>query len=331
MNKEGGDRMHRVKIVFILSAIVALSACAHYRVDPKTAMKPMSPSAPAVFAYSAKAQPPRFEFLEERQDYTIYKVHIRVKDFPEIKKEHLRFWYFVPKNPKGDMPVSIILPPTGGDYDSMTGFGRYFAEHGFVSLVFQRRNRYFDTRQDLNYNKRLIEQSAIDVRRAIDFLQTQPNVDMSRIGLTGVSLGGIISALATAADDRIRTLVMVIAAGDLPDLVATTGYSNLIRFRKKMLFYKHLTLAELPVKGHELLDEIDPLTYADRLPPSRVMMMNGRCDNIVKFRVAKTTWEKLGRPEWRIMPSTHYGTFLLSRFIKDRIRERLARDFGMDS
>src|SRR5205085_11830097 len=46
-----------------------------------------------------------------------------------------------------------------------------------------------------------------DVMRLIDYLQTRDDVDARRIGLTGISKGGIETYLAAAADVRIAAAV----------------------------------------------------------------------------------------------------------------------------
>jgi fermentation-respiration switch protein FrsA (DUF1100 family) len=49
-----------------------------------------------------------------------------------------------------------------------------------------------------------------DVMRLIDYLQTRADVDPARIGLTGISKGGIETYLAAAADPRVAAAVAYI-------------------------------------------------------------------------------------------------------------------------
>jgi dienelactone hydrolase len=53
-------------------------------------------------------------------------------------------------------------------------------------------------------------QSVVDCRRAIDYLETRSEIDKSRIGVTGHSLGGIESFALTALDSRIKVAVACI-------------------------------------------------------------------------------------------------------------------------
>ncbi len=49
-----------------------------------------------------------------------------------------------------------------------------------------------------------------DVLRLIDYLQTRPDVDSSRVGVMGISKGGTEAYLAAAADPRISVVVPII-------------------------------------------------------------------------------------------------------------------------
>ena len=49
-----------------------------------------------------------------------------------------------------------------------------------------------------------------DVMILLDYLETRPDVDSARIGITGVSLGGMHSWLAAALDERIAVAAPMI-------------------------------------------------------------------------------------------------------------------------
>jgi dienelactone hydrolase len=46
-----------------------------------------------------------------------------------------------------------------------------------------------------------------DTIRAIDYLQTRPDVDPERIGMMGISMGGMNTWLTAAADPRVKVAV----------------------------------------------------------------------------------------------------------------------------
>ena len=53
-----------------------------------------------------------------------------------------------------------------------------------------------------------------DVRAALTFLETRPEVDRARLGLYGTSYGGATAIWAAALDQRVRCVVSVVGVGD---------------------------------------------------------------------------------------------------------------------
>ena len=53
----------------------------------------------------------------------------------------------------------------------------------------------------------LVTQTVVDYRRAIDYLQTREDIDTSRLGILGYSMGGHMAFLLAANDPRVKTMV----------------------------------------------------------------------------------------------------------------------------
>lgn len=49
-----------------------------------------------------------------------------------------------------------------------------------------------------------------DLQRLLDYLATRPDADMARVGMTGVSLGGMHTWLCAAADERVAVAAPMI-------------------------------------------------------------------------------------------------------------------------
>ena len=62
---------------------------------------------------------------------------------------------------------------------------------------------------------RSMRQGVCDVRRALRWLAARPEVDADRLGVTGISLGGIVSSLVVSVDPRVRSGALLLAGGDL--------------------------------------------------------------------------------------------------------------------
>ena len=89
----------------------------------------------------------------------------------------------------------LLLPP----------YAEKFAQNGFVALVFDYRG--FGESQGERGRLVPVEQIA-DIRNAITFVQTLPEVDAQRIGLWGTSFGGANAIYVAAVDSRVKALAV---------------------------------------------------------------------------------------------------------------------------
>jgi uncharacterized protein len=118
----------------------------------------------------------------------------------------LRGWMFVPEGTSSPFPAISMAHGYGGTkYHGIERFARRFAEAGFVVLVHDHRN-FGDSEGVLRHDIDPWQQVA-DWRRAISFLENQPEVDASRIGLWGTSYAGGHVIVLAATDRRVRAVV----------------------------------------------------------------------------------------------------------------------------
>ena len=94
------------------------------------------------------------------------------------------------------------------------------------------------------------------MRRAVVWLAARPDVDPARLGVTGISLGGIVSSLAAAVDPAIREGVFLLAGGDLS--IDSWEMPEGAAYRKQWI-ESGRTRQDLKA----LTDPFDPLTYAE--------------------------------------------------------------------
>ena len=123
-------------------------------------------------------------------------------------------------------PVVIVLHGTGGSKEGLIPRLRQLAAKGFIAIAID--GRHHGARASATTDGLPAYQSAIlrayrtgreqpflfdtvwDVMRLIDYLETREDVDPRRIGLTGISKGGMETYLAAAADPRIAVAVPMI-------------------------------------------------------------------------------------------------------------------------
>ncbi len=122
----------------------------------------------------------------------------------------------------GRRPVVIALHGTGGNKGNFAGLLANLARKGFVAVAIDGRYHGERTKSgggDQEYQDAILRawngskehpffyDTVWDVMRLVDYLETRDDVDASRIGLMGISKGGIETYLAAAADPRIAVAV----------------------------------------------------------------------------------------------------------------------------
>ena len=115
----------------------------------------------------------------------------------------------------------IALHGTGGSKGNMAALCRKLADAGFIAVAID--GRYHGERKSgksqTDYDDAIVRafrgsgehpfyyDTVWDVMRLVDYLSTRDDMDASRIGLIGISKGGIETYLAAAADPRIAVAV----------------------------------------------------------------------------------------------------------------------------
>lgn len=122
----------------------------------------------------------------------------------------------------GRLPTVIFLHATGKDRTQMWPQMVLLARRGFLAVSIDA--RYHGARAtggSSTYKRALIRSwrgivgkeraflmdTAYDLIRVVDYLLIRPDVDAARIGMTGISLGGMHTVMVAAADTRIAVAV----------------------------------------------------------------------------------------------------------------------------
>lgn len=262
----------------------------------------------------------RFEYrmrvIRETEGYRVWAVRFPSPvEAPEPEVNTVYAEYFAPRRGGKPGPAVVVLHILGGDFALSRYMAARLADRGVGALFLEL--PYYGERQpgrkeflssDIERSMGAMRQGVCDVRRAVAWLGSRAEVDEQRIGVTGISLGGIVSSVAASVEPRISRAALLLAGGGLADILWDLPEPEARRYRQ-MWEEAGRTKAEL----EELTRPYDPLTYAERLKSKRVLMMAGSVDEVVPPEAARKLWEKAGRPPIRWMPCGHYSAvgFLL--------------------
>jgi pimeloyl-ACP methyl ester carboxylesterase len=146
-----------------------------------------------------------------------------------------------------------------------------------------------------HFNEAML-QAVYDFRVFVNHLRA---CGVEQIGVTGLSLGGYVSALLAAIEDRLACAVPNAAVVSIPKLIGEWFPLDLA-----------LALATaLRGTGRAELERTFalhcPLSYAPILPPERLMIIGGLGDRLAPPEQSELLWEHWGRPQLHWYPGNH--------------------------
>jgi len=129
---------------------------------------------------------------------------------------HLR----LPTDGDGPHPALALTGPLTGVKDQVVGtYAEKLAEAGFATLAFDHRN--FGESEGSPRQHEDQAGKVADLRDAVSYLASRPEIDAERIGIVGVCLGGSYAVRAAAFDPRVRAVAGIAAAYNSPQRLRT--------------------------------------------------------------------------------------------------------------
>lgn len=186
------------------------------------------------------APPEVFTAVSQFYDYDrttpLRALTLGTQDFPTYTREKISFagaggsrataFLGLPKNGTAPYPVILLLDGVGGakerwfhDATDLWPRGASLTEAlfsaGFAVLAMDARHHgeraipggYRPAFSARPADRTMIQESIGEDRRAMDFLTTRPEIDANRMGVLGLSMGGIQSFALAAMDARIKVVV----------------------------------------------------------------------------------------------------------------------------
>jgi poly(3-hydroxybutyrate) depolymerase len=218
--------------------------------------------------------------------------------------------YFQPAG-EGPFPACVVLHILGGDFALAEALAQHLARNKIAALFVKM--PYYGERRVPSSGRRMISvdpdetaqgmtQAVLDIRRATAWLATRPEVDPQRLGITGISLGGITSALAAAAEPRLQSVAVVLGGGNFSNMLWSHQAREAVEFRKKWL-----ERGGTKESFHETISRVDPATYGHLLKGRRVLMVAASNDEVVPPESALALWESIGKePQLVWLDAGHY-------------------------
>ncbi|WP_084638203.1 alpha/beta hydrolase [Gordonia shandongensis] len=219
-------------------------------------------------------------------------------------------------------------------------FGEYFAAAGYTAVVFDHRG----LGESGGEPGSVLPQGQVeDVRNAVTFLESRPDVDPNRIVLWGTSFGGANAICAAAVDTRVKAVATQVAFGDwgrvlrstlspaamqtVVDAVATdrrqrvhTGRSahispDLMLDNDESRAAKARSAADVgerpeltfTVESVERIMEYRPEAVIAEIAPRPILIIGSAVDGVIPFSESESLFALAGEPKELVsLPIGHY-------------------------
>ena len=222
----------------------------------------------------------------------------------------------VPTEQIGSSPVVVLFHYWGAtDLSVERNLGDRLAKQGIASVAMalpyhlQRtppgtRSGEMAITPDPAQMRLLLIQAMADLSRTIDWIETQPNLDSSRIGLSGISLGAIVSSLAFGVEPRVKAAAFMLGGVDLAGIFFTSSRTVGLRDDMRRNGYSVESL-------REALAPVEPLTYLRSDDPRPAYIIRARYDTIVPPGQTEKLINALPNAKLLELDTGHFGGALV--------------------
>jgi hypothetical protein len=186
--------------------------------------------------------------------------------------------------------------------------------------------------KDLIKTQQAFRQAILDARRMADILEG----DGYRIGGFGLSMGAILLNLLMGVDKRFEAGVSIVGGGDLntilrkgwmgkwvvrePRLNGERWDDHEIRKEYKDFLSRIDGNGDIPEPSREWF-LIDPLTFAHRNQPRKVLFFNALFDTIIPRSSVVKLAKRLGAPKPYWLPTEHFSILLFKPYLMKKSLE----------
>ena len=200
-------------------------------------------------------------------------------------------------SPAHPVPCLVILHGLGGSKEMMAGLALFAAANGYAALAIDEYGQGERPKDQIGTQAeqlaRGVRQTAVDVRRGLDYLGTRQDINSQKIGLVGVSLGAIIGTVTAGVEPRLKATALISGGGDwglilksLSARHATVGGRSTAGFQKSD--WEKLSVYLAPE---------DPLTFAPHIAPRALLLLHGRKDDTIVPQAAQELYDAARQPK----------------------------------
>ena len=138
--------------------------------------------------------------------------------------------------------------------------------------------------------------AVVDMRRLVEWAAAQPEIDATRIAFVGFSMSALVTATLLANEPRIAAGVLMMSAARFADIFAVCD-NRAGEVRNHVLRTFGWTVEEYREFFKGLFDPADPVRFAGRYDPNKILMIDAMFDDCMPESARAALWEITGHPQ----------------------------------
>lgn len=193
----------------------------------------------------------------------------------------------LPKNYAAPYPAVILVHGSGGHKDTsyIKAMSTDLCRQGYATLSIDTQyhggrakpGRSGEIHMPDSYVMRdAWVQSVIDVRRAVDYLQSRPDIDAPKIGYLGFSQGAMLGSVVVGVEGRIGAFCLAVPGGGFNDIVRHIDQYPVLKAH-----WPIQTTPDVMTRIEDITNITDPIHYIGRIGPRALLIIVAKYDEII--------------------------------------------------
>lgn len=310
------NRRPSLPIILCLIPSLLLTGCAHSGFEKVHSLEKKKFSAETYYQTPRLPGPAEIRVIKKSDSFVIKEVVLPKSSRALEGLAPLTLEYYLPAG-KGPFPLILISPILGGKYRIERFLADVLVRRGVAALIVHRKRLRLLPDEGLEQLETYLRASVVRARMALDWVETQKEIDPGRIGSLGISLGGILNVVLAGVDKRVKVHVIAMAGGNLTDVICYTHVKAVKRYRHQFMKREKITLEELRRRLRETL-LTDPMRFAHRIRSDDTLLFIAWFDMVIGRKHCRKLAKALGNPETYYFPLGHYNSVLTIPFVSVR-------------
>jgi fermentation-respiration switch protein FrsA (DUF1100 family) len=222
-------------------------------------------------------------------------------EFESRDGTRLAGWFIPARNAERPAPGIVLSHGWARSRCELLPHADFLHRAGFAVLMFDYRNRGESDGDAITMGVK----ERGDLLAALDTLAARSEVDASRIGMFGMSLGGVIAILVGSRDARVRTIV-----AECPFASHETILTRSLRHYAKvpMSAFAPFVRWMLERRFGEPLNGVEPISFVAAFATRPLFIIGDESDAVVGVEDSRRLFDAAGEPRrWWLIPKADHA------------------------